>query len=152
MVKADGDRHRARIGLVYGYLGLERHEVPEASAGDIILSVNSGTDSTVWYISGEPSLVMNGFDLTPLNVQLPAKLDRISLEVNTPVPGASIDVVVYEDSNGGSPIDARLVSVNQVDIREAGTFIVQFAEPIVINSPVIWVLPSPKWSPMPAPG
>jgi GTP-binding protein len=36
VVKADGDRHRARVGLVYGYLGLERHEVPEASAGDII--------------------------------------------------------------------------------------------------------------------
>ena len=36
VVKADGDRHKAKIGLVYGYLGLERHEVPEARAGDII--------------------------------------------------------------------------------------------------------------------
>jgi len=36
VVKADGTRQRAKIGLVYGYLGLERHEVPEASAGDIV--------------------------------------------------------------------------------------------------------------------
>ncbi|NCA69344.1 MAG: translational GTPase TypA [Sphingobacteriia bacterium] len=36
VVKRDGDRHRAKIGLVYGYLGLERHEVPVASAGDIV--------------------------------------------------------------------------------------------------------------------
>ncbi len=36
VAKADGDRHKARIGLVYGYLGLERHEVEQASAGDIV--------------------------------------------------------------------------------------------------------------------
>jgi len=36
VVKADGVRHRAKIGLVYGYLGLERHEVAEAGAGDIV--------------------------------------------------------------------------------------------------------------------
>ena len=34
--KADGDTHKAKIGIVYGYLGLERHEVDVASAGDII--------------------------------------------------------------------------------------------------------------------
>jgi GTP-binding protein len=36
VVKRDGDRHRAKIGLVYGYLGLERFEVKEAGAGDIV--------------------------------------------------------------------------------------------------------------------
>jgi GTP-binding protein len=36
VVKRDGDRHRAKIGLVYGYLGLERNEVKEAGAGDIV--------------------------------------------------------------------------------------------------------------------
>jgi len=36
VVKRDGDRHRAKVGLVYGYLGLERKEVPSASAGDIV--------------------------------------------------------------------------------------------------------------------
>ncbi|MCG6859734.1 MAG: translational GTPase TypA [Chromatiaceae bacterium] len=36
VVKRDGDRHRAKVGLVYGYMGLERHEVPSAQAGDIV--------------------------------------------------------------------------------------------------------------------
>lgn len=36
VVKRDGREMKAKIGLVYGYLGLERHEVSEASAGDII--------------------------------------------------------------------------------------------------------------------
>jgi GTP-binding protein len=36
VAKADGDTHRAKIGLVYGYLGLERREVEKARAGDII--------------------------------------------------------------------------------------------------------------------
>ncbi len=36
VVKRDGDRYKAKIGLVYGYLGLERNEVPSARAGDIV--------------------------------------------------------------------------------------------------------------------
>jgi GTP-binding protein len=36
VVKYDGEVHKAKIGLVYGYLGLERSEVKQASAGDII--------------------------------------------------------------------------------------------------------------------
>lgn len=110
-----------------------------ASAGDLILGVNSGADSTVWFISGEPSLVMNGFDLTPLNLQLPAAIDRVSIAVNTPVPGASIDLLIYEDSNGGSPVDARLVSQNQVDIRQAGIFTFEFSSPVIITQPVVWI-------------
>ncbi len=113
--------------------------VGPAAAGDVILNVNSGTDSTVWFVSGEASLVMNGFDLTPLNLQLPAAIDRVSIEVNTPVPGASIDLLIYEDANGGSPIDARLVSQNQVNIGASGTFTYDFATPVNINQPVVWI-------------
>jgi len=36
VVKYDGEEHKARVGIVYGYLGLDRHEVKEATAGDII--------------------------------------------------------------------------------------------------------------------
>ena len=36
VIKHDGREMKAKIGLVYGYMGLQRHEVPEASAGDII--------------------------------------------------------------------------------------------------------------------
>ncbi len=34
--KYDGEEHKAKIGLVYGYMGLQRTEVEKASAGDII--------------------------------------------------------------------------------------------------------------------
>jgi GTP-binding protein len=36
VVKRDGRRQRAKVGLVYGYLGLTRYEVKEAGAGDIV--------------------------------------------------------------------------------------------------------------------
>ncbi len=36
VVKYDGEQYRAKIGLVYGYLGLDRFEVDTAAAGDII--------------------------------------------------------------------------------------------------------------------
>ncbi|MCW8963230.1 MAG: translational GTPase TypA, partial [Gammaproteobacteria bacterium] len=36
LINDDGVTHKAKIGLVYGYMGLERHEVQSASAGDII--------------------------------------------------------------------------------------------------------------------
>ena len=109
------------------------------SGGDVILNINSGSDSTVWFISGEASLVMNGFDLTPLNLALPAAIDRVSLDVNTPVPGASIDLLIYEDGNGGSPVDARLVSQTQVSISQSGTFTYQFPAPVVVSQPVVWI-------------
>lgn len=113
--------------------------VGPASGGDVVLSVNSGTDSTVWFVSGEASLVMNGFDLGPLNLELPATIDRVSIEVNTPVPGASIDLLIYEDGNGGSPVDARLVSQTQVDIRQSGVFTYEFSTPVTISQPVVWI-------------
>lgn len=36
VVKYDGEEHKARIGLVYGYMGLHRSEVKSANAGDIV--------------------------------------------------------------------------------------------------------------------
>ncbi len=36
VVKPDGEQYKAKIGLVYGYIGLDRNEVESASAGDII--------------------------------------------------------------------------------------------------------------------
>lgn len=36
VVRRDGSSYRAKVGLVYGYLGLERYEAPEAVAGDIV--------------------------------------------------------------------------------------------------------------------
>ncbi|MES9897593.1 MAG: translational GTPase TypA [Sedimenticola sp.] len=36
VAKSDSETYRAKIGIVYGYMGLHRHEVDQASAGDII--------------------------------------------------------------------------------------------------------------------
>ena len=36
LIKRDGDRHREKIGQVFGFLGLGRVEVERASAGDIV--------------------------------------------------------------------------------------------------------------------
>jgi len=36
LVKAHGNDYRTKVGLVYGYLGLERHQVASAQAGDIV--------------------------------------------------------------------------------------------------------------------
>lgn len=36
VLKPDGTQYKAKIGLIYGYLGLERMEVESAAAGDII--------------------------------------------------------------------------------------------------------------------
>lgn len=109
------------------------------SAGQTVLSINSGTDNTVWFISGEPSLVMNGFDLDAFGVARPAVIDKVSIAVNSPVPGSSIDILIYEDANGGSPTDARLVSQTQVDIRDAGTFTHTFTTPVTVNQRAIWI-------------
>jgi hypothetical protein len=109
------------------------------SAGTTLLSNNAGDSSSVWFISGEPSLVMNGFDLTPLNLQLPAVIDRVSIAVDTPVPGTPIDVVVYQDANGGSPVDAQLVGRATVDITQTGVFTAVLPTPVQVTQPVVWV-------------
>jgi hypothetical protein len=110
-----------------------------ASAGERVLSVNTGDASASWFISGEPSLVMNGFDLNSLGIARPAVIDRISIAVDTPVPGTLVDVVVYQDGNGGSPIDATLAGQAQVDITQAGTFTATLTTPITVTQPVVWI-------------
>lgn len=103
------------------------------------LSLNSGDTSESWFISGEPSLVMNGFDLNALGVGLPATITRASISVETPVPGSTIDVVVYQDANGGSPVDATVAGRTTVDITTAGVFTATFPTPITVNQPAVWV-------------
>ena len=36
VINRDGETHKAKIGLIYGYHGLDRHEVDSATAGDIV--------------------------------------------------------------------------------------------------------------------
>lgn len=109
------------------------------AAGDAILSNNSGADNAVFYIEGEPSLVINGFDLTPLALELPVALDAVSISVSSPVPGSGIELLVYQDANGGSPVDATLVYREQVALEQTGVNRIALEEAAIITEPVVWV-------------
>jgi len=109
------------------------------SAGDVYLSNNRGADNAVFFIKDEPSLVINGFDLTPLGMELPTALDAVSISVDAPVPGSSIDLVVYQDANGGSPVDATLVHRQTVFLGQTGLNRVELNRAAVITEPVVWV-------------
>jgi GTP-binding protein len=97
--KFGGHRHKAKIGLVYGYHGLERNEVAEARAGDIIaitgieapnvsdtlcdpehvepmpaLTVDEPTVSMTFQVNGSPFAGRSGKYLT--SRQLKDRLER----------------------------------------------------------------------------
>jgi hypothetical protein len=107
-------------------------------AGDRVLTINSGADSATWFISGESSLVMNGFDLVTQGIALPTVIDRVSLSVAASV-AAPIDLVIYEDANGGSPRDARLLSRTQVTITQAGVFTATLPTPVTVTQRAVWI-------------
>ena len=109
------------------------------AAGDTFLNNNSGDGNAVFFIEGEASVVINGFDLTPLGLALPVALDAVSISVQTPVPGGSIDLLVYQDANGGSPIDATLVYREPIAIGLTGINRIELSEPAIITQPVVWV-------------
>ncbi len=123
------------VCLILGIISLNASFV---LAGDRVLSINSGGQNTVWFISGEPSLVINGFDLNALGISLPTTIDRVGISVQTAVPDAPIDIVVYEDANGGSPRDARLVSQTQVTINQAGLVTIPI-KPVTVTQPAVWI-------------
>ncbi len=110
-----------------------------ATAGEQVLSVNTGAGNAPFFISGESTLVMNGFDLNSLGIARPAVIDRVSIVVQTPVPGATVEVVIYEDADGGSPLNATLARRQQVTINNAGTFTVTLDTPVTVNQPVGWI-------------
>ena len=109
------------------------------SAGQKVLSINSGDASTTWFITGEQTLVMNGFDLTKQGLSFPATIDKVSLAVDTPVAGTPVDIVVYQDANGGTPVDATLAGQGQATITQPGVFTFTFPTPITITQPVVWI-------------
>ncbi len=127
-----------KAGLLMVCVFLIALVVPVA-AGNQVISDNSGDGNAPWHISGESSVVMNGFDLNSLGIQRPAVIDKLSISVNTPVPGSTVTALVYQDANGGSPVDATLAGSQQVDITSAGTFTVTFTSPISITQPVVWI-------------
>ena len=109
------------------------------TADNVILSNNSGAEDAVFFIKDEPSLVMNGFDLTPLGMPLPTALYAVSISVDAPVPGSRVDLVVYQDANGGSPVDATLVYRQPVLLSQTGVIRIELHRAAVITEPVVWV-------------
>lgn len=103
------------------------------------LDNNTTLNSDIWRIEGEPSLVINGFDLTPLPLRLPALIESVTIDIFQAQPLETVEVVVYQDQNGGSPIDAELIGTFQTAIRQSGVFVAQFPEPVVVTAPVVWV-------------
>ena len=113
---------------------------PGASvAGDIILSHNTGGENAVFFIENEPSLVINGFDLTPYTAQFPVGLDAVSISVSRAAPTTNIELVVYQDANGGSPVDATLIHRQPVTINRSGFHRFQLSEAAIVTEPVVWV-------------
>lgn len=110
-----------------------------AAAGEIILTNNSAGDSTVFVIENEPSMVINGFDLGPYALAYPTALDAVTISVNRAVPGVPLELVIYQDANGGSPVDATLVYRQSVTVNSAGANRILLSRAAIISEPVIWV-------------
>ena len=110
-----------------------------SAAGDIILTHNRGGENAVFFVNDEPSLVINGFDLSPHTTRFPIALDAVSISVDRPAPGSRIDLVVYQDANGGSPVDATLVHRQSVQINRSGVQRFILNEAAIITEPVAWV-------------
>ena len=110
-----------------------------SAAGDIILTHNRGGENAVFFVNDEPSLVINGFDLSPHTTRFPIALDAVSISVDRPAPGSRIDMVIYQDANGGSPVDASLVHRQSVQINRRGVQRFILNEAAIITEPVVWV-------------
>lgn len=121
--------------LLLAFVGMGMGAV---QAGERAVSIN-GEGNDVWFVSGEATLIMNGFDLAAFGVGQPAYIDRVSIAVDTPVAGATAEVVIYEDANGGSPVDARLAGRTSVSITQAGVFTAVFPTPVTVTQRAVWV-------------
>ncbi|MCA0452868.1 MAG: hypothetical protein LCI00_02705 [Chloroflexi bacterium] len=109
------------------------------NAGQLVLTNNSGDGNTTWFITGEQTMVMNGFDLTAKGLTFPATIDKVSIAVDTAVSTTPVDIVVYQDANGGSPVDATVAGQAQATITQGGVFTYTFPTPVTITQPVVWV-------------
>ncbi len=77
VVGADGKERKAKVGQVFGYLGLERFETPEATAGDIVAFTGLG-DLKISDTVCSPAAVEA---LPPLSVDEPTV--TMTFQVNT---------------------------------------------------------------------
>jgi hypothetical protein len=109
------------------------------SAGNVTLSLNSGDGNVRWFVSGEASLILNGFDLDAYGVPRPTQVDRLSISVLRATPGRTVEAVVYQDADGGSPVNARLLARKTVDIQTTGIVSVTLDAPVSVTDRFLWV-------------
>jgi hypothetical protein len=129
-------KHTKRFLMLGFLLGLLWIAIAPVSAGNTIISINSGEGSSTFTIKDEPALVINGFDLSAL--ALPVTIDALTLNVVQPVLGQTVSVLVYEDPNGGTPQDAKLLSRTDVNIVNTGNVRIPLAQAITTSSKIIW--------------
>lgn len=86
-----------------------------------VISNNQGAESKTWTIIGEPTLVMNGFDLSQVTSVFPVTISAASIQIVRAVPGQPVSIVIYEDPNGGSPSDARIIHKTDTTINDVAT-------------------------------
>jgi len=107
-------------------------------AGTYLLS-NNGDGFKAWTITGEPTLVMNGFDLPSFKLTPPITIDTVRMSVESFVAGQNVEAVIYQDFNGGNPNDAVLVTRQSFPVTSTGVFIGRLTTPVQITAPVVWV-------------
>lgn len=110
-----------------------------AHAQSLTLVNNSGSTSSEWFIDGEPTVILNGFDLSPLNLSYPITIDEVTIAISEAVPQEAVTVVIYEDGNGGSPSDATLLYQTQATIASAGVARIALPNPPTTSAPVLWI-------------
>jgi hypothetical protein len=103
-----------------------------------LLSNNTGDASTEWVIEGEKTLIMNGFDVSVLTAPKPYTVDAVSIAV-TRGSGNPVGVIVYEDPNGGSPVDSRVIARTEVVLGATGVQRIALPTPAKTESSIIWI-------------
>jgi hypothetical protein len=103
------------------------------------LSVNRGTSSDTFFVSGERTLVINQFDLNQFGLTPPITIDSVTLFVAKAMPQTPVDVVIYSDKDGGSPSNAILSRRESVpDIGQTGEVTIRLAAPVTVGDRFIW--------------
>lgn len=127
------------LGLVVLAVALMMALSVSSVSAKTILSNNVGASSTVWFVSGEPSLVMNGFDLARFGVAAPVTVESVTISLKKTIPQTPVDVVIYADKNGGSPADAFIVRRQTLpDLNATGDVTITLDQPVTITDGYIW--------------
>ena len=80
-VHASMKNYKKLILIVTIFITITLGDIINAQDGRVILTNNIGDQSSIWGITDEPTLVMNGFNLSPTSLRLPVVIDSITIEI-----------------------------------------------------------------------